>query len=251
VRWPPSDWLPSQCLRYDAFGLLATSWLGSIGPSARRFSGRCAGDHNTQGCQDEREWAEDDVLPAALRGEVGNRADRHRDREEPRSPPEQGGVASRVPDDACAAKHDQRRGYVDDAATALAPSWSAERAASAPPQAACPQGAPAASAAWKTAREAKPIAARTAGRRASRPVRVTRSFLLVARFRLFRIGTDELGRAACPDQATPQPPGEPIPCGASRGRVRTVSCGIARGMRRRQIDERAVLEVLASDAAST
>ena len=48
-----------------------TSQLGSIGLSTRRFSGRCAGDHNAQRCQDERKWAEDEVLQPLCEAKLG------------------------------------------------------------------------------------------------------------------------------------------------------------------------------------
>jgi len=58
-------------------------------------------------------------------------------------------------------------------AAALPIRWAVERWAWAPPQAAWPQGTPAARATSKTAIPAKPIAANTAAERAARWLRVT------------------------------------------------------------------------------
>jgi hypothetical protein len=83
-------------------------------PSARRFRVYSTGNHKAEGCQHERERTEDEVVPTALRGKVRNRADRHRDGKEPHAPAEHSCMATRTPDDARAAVHDQRRGDVED-----------------------------------------------------------------------------------------------------------------------------------------
>jgi hypothetical protein len=89
------------------------SRLRGVCSSPRRPGDRAARNHNAQDCQNKRQRAENEILPTALRDEVGNSAKRHDDSEKPRSPAEQRCIASRTPD-ARTAEHDQRSSDVDN-----------------------------------------------------------------------------------------------------------------------------------------
>ena len=80
---------------------------------ARPTGSVTAGDDDAEDRKNERKRAEYEILPSALRGEVRERANRHRDGEEPNPPPEQRRVATSAQDPR-AAEHDQRGSAIED-----------------------------------------------------------------------------------------------------------------------------------------
>lgn len=98
-----------SCAFRDPFDSPALDTLGI----ARLTGSSTAGDDDAEDRKNERKRAEYEILPPALRGEVRERANRHRDGEEPSSPPEQRRVASSAQDPR-AAEQDQRGGGIED-----------------------------------------------------------------------------------------------------------------------------------------
>ena len=135
------------------------SGLGSSSPRRRGYGAACNPD--TQDCQNKRQRAENEILPAALGDEVRNCANRHDDSKKPRSQPKQRCIASPTPYPPTA-EHDQCSGDIDNGSNCARSSLGRREVWVSATPSGLPPSAPAASAAWNSARAMKPIAATTA-----------------------------------------------------------------------------------------